>query len=138
MDDRSITVMHSPFARLLLSTSLWCGLAACGGKAAVLPEFGPTMLEIYESHMGSADGGAVSEARLALRRPLTEDEVDLEAYTRTAANEIAALFVRLPNPDLVLYVFPHLATGEEVPIPGYSTVIPMYERVIYALPSEVP
>jgi len=138
MDARSITVMHFRLARALLSTSFFCGLVACGGKAAVLPESGPTMLQIYESHMGSGAAGAVSEARLALRRPLTEGDIDPAAYTRTAANEIDALFVRLPNPDLILYVFPHLATDEELPIPGYSTVFPMYERVIYALPGEVP
>ncbi len=32
-----------------------------------------------------------------------------EPYTRTAANEIRNLFPRLPNPDLVLYVYPHLS-----------------------------
>ena len=32
-----------------------------------------------------------------------------EPYTRTAANEIRNLFPRLPNPDLVMYVYPHLA-----------------------------
>jgi len=96
------------------------------------------MLEIYRDHLGDADSAAVFEARLALRRPVDENDVDATAYTRIAQNEIDALFVRLPNPDLVMYVFPHLATEEDVPIPGYSTVFPLYERVIYALPGEVP
>jgi conjugative transfer region lipoprotein (TIGR03751 family) len=113
-------------------------LSACAGKRAVLPEEGRTMLEIYEDHVGDAGSAALFEARLALRRPVSEAEVDPAAYTRTAQNEIDALFVRLPNPDLVMYVFPHLATDEDVPIPGYSTVFPLYERVIYALPGEVP
>jgi conjugative transfer region lipoprotein (TIGR03751 family) len=104
----------------------------------VLPEEGRTMLEIYRSHMGGAGDAALLEARLALRRPLTDDESDPESYTRTAANEIEALFIRLPNPDLIMYVFPHLATDDDVPVPGYSTVFPMYERVIYALPGEEP
>jgi conjugative transfer region lipoprotein (TIGR03751 family) len=94
------------------------------------------MLEIYETHSASAGDHALLEARFALRRPLTDDEVDPTAYTRIAENELEVLFVRLPNPDLVMYVFPHLATGDAVPIPGYSTVFPMYERVIYALPGE--
>lgn len=96
------------------------------------------MLEIYEDHMGGAGNRALLEARFALRRPLTDDEIDPESYARTARNELEVLFVRLPNPDLVMYVFPHLATEEEVPVPGYSTVFPMYERVIYALPGELP
>ena len=127
------------FRRILrygLSISLAAVLSACAGGHAVLPEEGRTMLEIYANHLGAVGDGALLEARLALRRPLTDDEIDLKSYTRTAENEIKTLFVRLPNPDLVLYVFPHLATGDEVPIPGYSTVFPMYERVIYALPGE--
>jgi conjugative transfer region lipoprotein (TIGR03751 family) len=94
------------------------------------------MLEIYDAHFGSAGDAALAAARLGLRRPLEETELDPTSYTRTAANEVNALFVRLPNPDLVLYVFPHLATDEDVPIPGYSTVLPLYERVHYALPGE--
>jgi conjugative transfer region lipoprotein (TIGR03751 family) len=96
------------------------------------------MLEIYQNHVGDAGNPALLEARFALRRPVDDQSIDASAYTRTAQNEIDALFIRLPNPDLVLYVYPHLATGEDVPIPGYSTVFPMYERVIYALPGELP
>jgi hypothetical protein len=36
-----------------------------------------------------------------------------------------------------MYVFPHLASDERVPVPGYVTSFPMYERVEYALPGEV-
>jgi conjugative transfer region lipoprotein (TIGR03751 family) len=104
----------------------------------VLPENGRTMHEIYREHMGDAGGEALLDARLALRRPLRDDVLEPDAYTRTATNEIDALFVRLPNPDLIMYVFPHLSTPDEVPVPGYSTVFPMYERVIYALPGEIP
>lgn len=96
------------------------------------------MLEIYQGHMGSAGTDASLAARSALRRPLTNEDVTTESYTRTAQNEIETLFIRLPNPDLILYVFPHLATEEAIPVPGYSTVFPLYERVIYALPGEVP
>ena len=102
------------------------------------------MLEIYQSHMGIAGNEAQSAARSALRGSGNDEnddndgDVDFQSYTRTAQNEIEALFVRLPNPDLILYVFPHLATEEAIPIPGYSTVFPLYERVIYALPGEVP
>jgi len=127
--------------KTVASTSVLCAslaLAACAGKEALLPEDGRTMLEIYRDHVGDAGNPALLEARLALRRPVDDQSIDASAYTRTAQNEIDALFVRLPNPDLVLYVYPHLATGEEVPIPGYSTVFPMYERVIYALPGELP
>ena len=35
-----------------------------------------------------------------------------------------------------MYVFPHLATGEQLPVPGYTTVFPSHESVKYALPGE--
>ena len=37
-----------------------------------------------------------------------------------------------------MYVFPHLAGTERVPVPGYATTFPLYERIEYALPGEVP
>ncbi|MCM2337550.1 MAG: TIGR03751 family conjugal transfer lipoprotein, partial [Lysobacter sp.] len=81
------------------------------------------------------------DARQGLRRPLIEADVQAApannaAYTRTAANEIYRQFHRLPNPDLVMYVLPHLAGTDPVPVPGYTTVFPLYQRVQYAMPGE--
>ncbi len=45
-------------------------------------------------------------------------------------------FARVPNPDLVMVVFPHM-DKQNYPIPGYVTVFPMYEQAVYALPGEV-
>ncbi|MGV8698510.1 TIGR03751 family conjugal transfer lipoprotein, partial [Pseudomonas aeruginosa] len=45
-------------------------------------------------------------------------------------------FHRLPNPDLGMYVCPHLAGTDPVPVPGYRTVFPLYPRVQYAMPGE--
>jgi conjugative transfer region lipoprotein (TIGR03751 family) len=81
------------------------------------------------------------DARQELRRPLNEAQVahqqaSADAFTRTPQNEIYSQFKRLPNPDLVMYVFPHLAGTDPVPVPGYTTVFPMYQRVQYAMPGE--
>jgi len=54
-----------------------------------------------------------------------------------ASTEMVQRFVRLPNPDLVMYVAPHLSGTARHPVPGYSTVFPMYESIEYALPGEV-
>lgn len=62
---------------------------------------------------------------------------DAETYARTAANELELLFPRLPNPDVYIHVLPHLAAEERVPVPGYTTAVPLYERVEYALPGEL-
>ena len=61
---------------------------------------------------------------------------DARAYARTAANELELLFPRLPNPDVYIYVPAHLATELRIPVPGYTTAVPLYDRVEYALPGE--
>ena len=125
-----------------LSTSLAAVLLVAGcasTKEAVLPQDGPSMKAIYDAHfeaMGARDPQAVRGALGS--RPLTPSEVPLDRYTRDAHNELETTFPRLPNPTLRMYVFPHLATDERVPVPGYVTTFPMYERVEYALPGEVP
>lgn len=60
------------------------------------------------------------------------------SYARTAATELELLFPRLPNPDIYIYVLPHLATEARLPVPGYTTAVPLYDRVEYALPGEMP
>jgi len=60
----------------------------------------------------------------------------LRDYTREAANEINPVFPLPPNPQMVLYVFPHLS-AEGAPVPGYSTAFPLYPVDQYALPGEV-
>lgn len=121
-------------------------LTACSTtKEQLLPHDGHTMLDIWNTETGGGAGGQAARqllaARQSLRRPLTAADVQAvpgvqARYTRTAANEIHRQFPRLPNPDLVMYVFPHLAGTDPVPVPGYSTVFPLYQRVQYALPGE--
>lgn len=110
-------------------------------KDELLPHGEATMLDIWSRHTGDSQhraGRQLLDARLALRRPLNVTDVTREqySYTRTAQTEIESQFRRLPNPDLVMYVFPHLSGSEQIPIPGYSTVFPMHSRVEYAMPGE--
>ncbi len=122
-------------------------LGGCAtNKEELLPHDSTTMLDIWNVETGGGPGGGQAarqllDARQSLRRPLTETDIQAAPgvqarYTRTAQTEIYRQFHRLPNPDLVLYVFPHLAGTDPVPVPGYSTVFPLYQRVQYALPGE--
>ena len=122
---------------LVVSISLVAGCA--GSKETVLPQDGPSMQAIYETHFERMGAEKGYEVRNALsERGIVDGTADLAGYTRDAYNELDTLFPRLPNPTLVLYVFPHLTAGERVPVPGYATTFPLYERVEYALPGEVP
>ena len=136
---------------LKIGTYLVIALLGAGcstNKDELLPHGDSTMMDVWnQGASGSSSTGnrQLLDARQSLRRPLTEANVraDVQAapaeqvrYTRTARNEVYRQFQRLPNPDLGMYVFPHLAGTDPVPVPGYTTVFPLYQRVQYAMPGE--
>jgi len=133
--------MHKTWTDGLALLAMALMLGGCAtSKEELLPHDDITMLDIWNLETGGS-ARQLLDARQALRRPLTEADVqaapDVQArYTRTAANEIYRQFHRLPNPDLLMYVFPHLAGSDLVPVPGYTTLFPLYQRVQYALPGE--
>ncbi len=132
---------------LATATAALCGCAT--SKDELLTHGGRTMMDIWQQETGG-DGGdgngqvarrQLLDARQSLRRPLTDAHVQAAPaermrYTRTARNEVHRQFQRLPNPDLAMYVYPHLAGTDPVPVPGYTTVFPLYQRVQYAMPGE--
>ena len=80
------------------------------------------MLDVNQETGGSAGGGQAArqllDARQDLRRALSEADVQAApaaaaAYTFTAANEILPPVPPARNPDLVMYVFPHLAGTDQ-------------------------
>lgn len=114
-------------------------LSACStSQKELLPTGNETMRDIWNK--GSSEGQLQVYRDGNNRRidPVSYVSVrEQQSYTRTSENEIKNLFPQLPNPDLIMYVYPHLsASGEPMPIPGYSTVIPFYSRVQYAQPGE--
>ncbi|VVM79924.1 hypothetical protein PS664_02230 [Pseudomonas fluorescens] len=122
--------------KVLGVAGLGVGLGGCSTSSEeLLTHNGSSMLEVW-NQQANQSARQLSEARWALRRPLIPSEASSTSYTRTAQTEIYRQFKRLPNPDLVMFVFPHLAGNDPVPVPGYSTVFPFYQRVQYALPGE--
>lgn len=134
-------------ALIALTLAAFSLLAGCATrKDALLSHGSATMLDIWNQETSGAVSGdqtdrTLLQARAAMRRPLTGQETasalaGRASYTRTAENEIDREFKRLPDPDLVMYVFPHLAGTDPVPVPGYSTVFSFYRQVHYAMPGE--
>jgi len=137
--------MRWNWIKSLMLVATATALAGCAThKDKLMPHGGQTMHDIWQHNADSGNQTVTRQlldARQSLRRPLTEADsqtapAEQMQYTRTAANEIYQQFQRLPNPDLVMYVFPHLTGTEEVPVPGYTTVFPLYQRVQYAMPGE--
>lgn len=99
------------------------------------------MLALWNAEAGGGrDAAVAARARGLLRRSLNPAEQQArlrsdDSYSRTQASEISQQFPRLPDPDMVMYLFPHLASGN-VPVPGYSTVFPFYSQTQYAMPGE--
>lgn len=126
--------------RLLPLLCLSALLAGCSTtKDELLPAGDSTMLELWQNR--GTSGRTATEARATLRRALTSEDSAArqaieESYTRTAENEIQQTFPRLPNPDMVIYIYPHMSGNAPAPVPGYSSVFPFYSRVQYALPGE--
>lgn len=119
---------------LLLLAVVLTSLAGCATttKESVLPQDGPTMKAIYDRHMSGLQRAGVRGAPLA-----QAGIAHYHGFVREAANELETRFPRLPNPTLVMYVYPHLSGPERSPVPGYVTTFPFYERIEYALPGEV-
>lgn len=123
---------------ILISALCLINLLGCAStKQTVLPQDGPSMKMIYQVHMDHLNSRDPVSIRKSLgHRHIHSGDTALQSYTRDVANEIEVLFPRLPNPTLVMYVFPHLAGEESVPVPGYATAFPMYRNTEYALPGE--
>jgi conjugative transfer region lipoprotein (TIGR03751 family) len=129
------TAVLASISFLLLS---FLGGCATTSKEDILPQDGQTMQETYDGHFKQMNQVDLESVRAASRRGITRGGENLHGYTRDAGHEIDNLFPRLPNPTLVMFVYPHLAGEGGNPVPGYATAFPMYEGVEYALPGEVP
>ena len=125
---------------LVRGVLVWISLLMVGcasTKETVLPQDGPTMKSIYDQHM--VDVQKPDYRGTIGGQPLPQSGIEhYRGFVREAANEIDTVFPRLPNPTLVMYIFPHLSARERTPVPGYVTTFPFYESVEYALPGEVP
>ncbi|ATY89398.1 TIGR03751 family conjugal transfer lipoprotein [Pectobacterium atrosepticum] len=125
----------------IMATLLIAFLSGCStSKEEMLPAGEHSMLELWNGADGEGTTRRSAQAREALRRPLSTGENqaslhDDRSYSRTQESEISQQFPRLPNPDMVIYIFPHLAEGS-TPVPGYSTVFPFYSQTQYAMPGE--
>lgn len=121
---------------LILLFSLLLSACSTDQKTLLPVDENTTMLNIWGRQ--NNDAQALYDARSILRRRLDDTTLTAQQQqtTRSDGNATQALFRRLPNPDLEMYIFPHLAGSEDVPVPGYTTVFPFYNRVQYALPGE--
>ncbi len=130
-----------------LMALLLAGCSVTGSRESPINEVtrgSPTVVDIYrgQTEGGTQGDGARREAAPQERlrsqsqaRPIAPGDGNTQRYW-SALEPLQQRFARVPNPDLVMVVYPHLAKGK-YPVPGYVTVFPMYEQTQYALPGEV-
>jgi conjugative transfer region lipoprotein (TIGR03751 family) len=130
--------------RALLGATCAMALSACsvsGPRESPLNEVtsgSPTVVDVYRG----IDSGSPSSNRAKDRfnesgraRPIAQTDAKQSPFW-SPTEPMRQRFARVPNPDLVMVVYPHLSRGK-YPVPGYLTVFPMYEQTQYALPGEV-
>ena len=114
-------------------------LSGCASSGTAIPQEGPTMAEVYQEAMQESNTDTLDSARAqinSLKVTQVADKTSSLNFSRNQANEITNLFPQLPNPQLVMYIYPHLASEEDAPVPGYTTAFSLYEQNHYALPEE--
>ncbi len=115
-------------------------LTGCStSKEEILPTGNNTMRDIWQSKVGEIKTEKKQE-RAIQRGLLGSDNPPRHLVNKSdiqqAKKHIQHHFPRLPNPDMVIYIYPHFVGSEPTPIPSYSTVFPFYSKVQYALPNE--
>jgi conjugative transfer region lipoprotein (TIGR03751 family) len=118
----------------LLTLLILLILSGCTGTPMPLgEETMPTLKHIYTEKMS----GKTSPIEPAtIHRPIHPADGDLRGQARARYHGLKHHFPFLPNPVLVMYVFPHL-TAADTPIPGYATFFKLYATDPVALPHEV-
>lgn len=122
-------------SRAVLITSLISlSLAGCANKDNFIPQPDRDMATVYGQHMSGIGDGKLIDTRSLIRRPMIEGDVELSDDVRTEKTQLQSKFRMLPNPKMYMFVGPHLATQDEVPIPGYLTEFRMWKRTTMRFP----
>lgn len=134
-----IKKMHSMPGKtriLVVTVFLEALLSGCTTCANAIPNHEPTMAEIYEQTLYDTNSESIEKARLHVQKIQQAALNQSNPKAETAEYETTP-FPMLPNPPLIMYVYPHLSSENEAPVPGYKTAFNLYERNYYAMEGEV-
>lgn len=118
----------------IISISFLVGCST--SKDQMFPHTEETIASVWAKKLPNAN---INDARLQLRRNVDDlERIDeYSSYTRNAKNEIDSQFQRLPNPDLIMFIYPHFSSNNGgSPVPGYSTIFSFFDKTHYAMPGE--
>ena len=117
---------------------------ATAGKNAIPQTGDMTMADIYKQETGLTPN-ALNNNHVEAYQDLSDIRTEIKNQ-KIKPNLVSAnlasgkkLFKPLPNPEIAMYVYPHLVRQNEdfEPVPGYSTAFFLYQKNQFAMPSEV-
>lgn len=123
-----------------IKTVSFCAVVSFTGCVShidkVVPKDQKNMKEIYNEKAGSGNLDMLKQREADIRaRPVDGEDYVNDLPPRAA--QIKHLFPALPNPELYMYVKPHVIGASGAAVPAYMTRFTMYERTHYAMPNEV-
>lgn len=115
--------------------TLCIALNLSGCASSHPPQNNISEAHIYHMAMEQSNSESLKSVRKKIT-PLSQTIHDANLDKANVLNNLNQQFPLLPNPQTIVYVYPHLSV-DGVPIPGYYTAFRLSDKNHYALPGEV-
>lgn len=122
----------------LISLVTVSGVTSCSHVlSSDMPSGSVSMQETYDQAINGTEDSAGNNSLDDIRQQVAPQDsipINYAAYTRTPWNAIDSQFQPVPNPTIVMYIYPHMSADgtNQLPVPGYSTVFPLYDQTYYS------
>ncbi|MDP8051514.1 TIGR03751 family conjugal transfer lipoprotein [Pasteurella atlantica] len=126
--------MKKYYAIFILSVTL-VGCSTQNNKQSLLPDSGANTLEIIKGSNNTDvlyGEGQKSSYKGEMILPSYHPS---SYYSDNHINELKRDFKKVPNPEIIGYIYPHL-NNNQFPIPGYFTIFNLYDKTHFALNEE--
>ena len=128
--------MRTSIILMLFAALISFNLSACSSISGnVVPKSGPAMEKVYDS-MGDQNVDNIDNSnKLNSKQNIKLFRAKQFAVQNSEYKNYRTLerLHKIPNPELRMYIYPHLAGRDQIPVPGYTTEFNVYERDYYAL-----
>lgn len=125
--------------KIMLPVALISLLTGCASQGeTVYNQQTPTMSQIYQMANNSNEQDSLTAIRGVVADGSSDNRANYAGFTQASSKQaLNKTFPLLPDDEITMYVYPHLAGSDEVPVPGYTTAFFLYDKPHFALPGEV-
>lgn len=125
-------INHKTLIISLINSLIALSLSGCSSMlSSKMPRGSVTMEQAYN---GAINGVGNNHSVHQIRKKIPQ-LTQISSSENPQVTEIANQFPLLPNPNMVMYVYPHEVGNRTnaVPVPGYFTEFPLYRHVYYGM-----